>query len=111
MVTDVSEETAGHHGRFPLTGLQFWEEVAVMEVMQLLEIAKDDASLAPEVLGDVCSVQQGEIMGEDVAKGADVFSLCEQQLLQDTLQPPGRGAEPRSAQPKHTQYRFILILN
>lgn len=62
-----------------------------VEVVQLFQIAKDDAPLAPEVLGDVWSVQQGEVMGEDVAKRADIFSLCQQQLLQDTLQPPGRG--------------------
>lgn len=68
VVTDVSEETAGHHGRFPLTGLQFWQEVVAVEVVQLFQIAKDDASLAPEVLGDVGAVQQGEVMGEDVAK-------------------------------------------
>lgn len=92
MATDVSEETASHHGRFPLTGLQLREEVVAVEVAQLLQISKDDASLAPEVLGDVRSVQQGEVMGEDVAKGADVLSLCEQQLLQDALQPPGEGS-------------------
>lgn len=93
VVTDMSEETASHHGRISLTGLQLREEVVAVEVAQLLQVSKDDASLAPEVLGDVRSVQQGEVMGEDVAKGADVFSLCEQQLLQDALQPPGRGAE------------------
>lgn len=35
VATDVSEETASHHGRLPLTGLQFWEEVVAVEVMQL----------------------------------------------------------------------------
>lgn len=72
-----------------------------MEVVQLFQIAKDDAPLAPEVLGDVWSVQQGEVVGEDVAKRADIFSLCQQQLLQDTLQPPARGTEPMSADLNH----------
>lgn len=35
VVTDMSEEAAGHHGRFPLTRLQFWEEVVAVKVMQL----------------------------------------------------------------------------
>lgn len=53
-------------------------------------------------------------MGEDVAKGADILSLCEQQLLQDTLQPPARGTQPVSAELKHTQEKkklFIVIEN
>lgn len=33
--TDMSEEAAGHHGRFSLTRLQFGEEVVAVEVMQL----------------------------------------------------------------------------
>lgn len=35
VMTDMSEEAAGHHGRFPLTRLQFWEEVVAVEVVQL----------------------------------------------------------------------------
>lgn len=64
----MSEEAAGHHGRFPLAGLQLWQEVVAVEVVQLLQVAEDDTSLAPEVLGDVRSVQQGEVVGEDVGQ-------------------------------------------
>lgn len=31
----MSEETAGHHGRLPLTGLQLGQEVVAVEVVQL----------------------------------------------------------------------------
>lgn len=85
----MSEEAAGHHGGLPLAGLQLGQEVVAVEVVEFLQVAEDDASLAPEVLGDVWSVQQGEVVGQDVAQRADVLPLCEHQLLQDTLQPPG----------------------
>lgn len=64
----MSEEAARHHGRLSLAGLQLWQEVAAVEVVQFLQVAKDDASLAPKVLGDVGSVQQGEVVGEDVGQ-------------------------------------------
>lgn len=85
----MSEEAAGHHGGLSLAGLQLGQEVVAVEVVEFLQVAEDDTSLAPEVLGDVWSVQQGEVVGQDVAQRADVLPLCEHQLLQDTLQPPG----------------------
>lgn len=85
----MSEKTAGDHGGLSLARLQLWQEIVVVEIIQLLQIAKDNPSFAPEVLGDVLSVQQGEVVGQDVAQRADVLPLCEHQLLQDTLQPPG----------------------
>lgn len=85
----MSEEAAGHHGGLPLAGLQLRKEVVAVEVIEFLQVAEDDASLAPEVLGDVWSVQQVEVVGQDVAQRADVLPLREHQLLQDTLQPPG----------------------
>lgn len=66
--THMSEKAAGHHGGLPLAGLQLWQEVVTVEVVKLLQVTKDDASLAPEVLGDVWSVQQGEVVGQDVAQ-------------------------------------------
>lgn len=84
----MSEKAAGRHGRLPVTGLQLRQEVVAVEAVKLLQVAEDDASLAPEVLGDVRSVQQGEVVGQDVAQGADVLPLCGHQLLQDPLQPP-----------------------
>lgn len=64
----MSEEAAGHHGGFPVAGLQLRQEVVAVKVIQLLQVAKNDTSLAPEVLGDVWSVQQGEVVGQDVAQ-------------------------------------------
>lgn len=64
----MSEEAAGHHGRFPLAGLQLWQEVVAVEVIELLQVTEYHSSLAPEVLGDIWSVQQGEVVGEDVAQ-------------------------------------------
>lgn len=84
----MSEEAAGHHGSVALAGLQLREEVVTVEVVQLLQVAKDDAPLASQVLGDVGSVHQGEVVGEDVGQRTDVLPLGEQQLLQDSLQPP-----------------------
>ena len=81
----MSEKATGHHGRLPLAGLQLWQKVVAVEVIKLLQVPEDNASLAPEVLGDVWSVQQGEVVGQDVAQRADVLPLCEHQLLQDTL--------------------------
>lgn len=92
----MSEEAAGHHGSVPLAGLQLRQEVVAVEVVQLLQVAKDDAPLAPQVLGDVGSVQQGEVVGEDIGQRADVLPLGEQQLLQDSLQPPGQTDGKRS---------------
>lgn len=86
----MSEEAACHHGGVPLAGLQLRQEVVAVEVVQLLQVAKDDAPLAPQILGDVGSVQQGEVVGEDIGQRADVLPLSEQQLLQDSLQPPGQ---------------------
>lgn len=85
----MSEEASGHHGGVPLAGLQLRQEVVAVEVVQLLQVAKDDSPLAPQVLGYVGSVQQGEVVGEDVGQRADVLPLGEEQLLQDSLQPPG----------------------
>lgn len=76
MILYISEEAAGHHGRLPLTGLQLGQEVVAVKVVELLQVAEDDATLAPEVLGDVRSVQQGEVVGEDVAQRANVLPLC-----------------------------------
>lgn len=84
----MSEKAARHHGRIPLTGLQFRQKVVAVEVVKLLQISKDNASLSPQVLGDVWSVQQGEVVGQDVAKGANILPFCKHKLLQDTLQPP-----------------------
>lgn len=84
----MSEEAARHHGRLSMAGFQLWQEVAAVEVVQFLQVAKDDASLAPQVLGDVGSVQQGEVVGEDVGQRAHVLPLREHQLLQDSLQSP-----------------------
>jgi len=89
----MSEEAAGHHGGLPLAGLQLRQEIVAVEVVKLLQVTEDDASLAPEVLGDVGSVQQGEVVRQDVAQRADILPLCEHQLLQDTLQPPGNKTE------------------
>lgn len=84
----MSEKAAGHHAGLPLAGLQLWQKVVTVEVVKLLQVTEDDPSLAPEVLGDAWSVQQGEVVGQDVAQRAHVLPLCEQQLLQDSLQPP-----------------------
>ena len=84
----MSEKAAGHHGRLLLAGLQLWQEVVAVEAVKLLQVPEDDASLAPEVLGDVRSVQQGEVVGQDVAERSYVLPLRDHQLLQDTLQPP-----------------------
>lgn len=84
----MSEEAAGHHGGVPLAGLQLGQEVVAVEVVQLLQVAEDDTPLAPQILGDVGSVQQGEVVGEDIGQRADILPLGEQQLLQDSLQPP-----------------------
>lgn len=86
--THMSEKAASHHGRVPLAGLQLWQEVVAVEVIKLLQVAEDDASFAPQVLGDVWSVRQGEVVGQDVAQGADILPFCVHQLFQDTLQPP-----------------------
>lgn len=64
----MSEEAAGHHASLPLAGLQLWKEVMTVEVVKLLQVTEDDPSLAPEVLGDIWSVQQGEVVGQDVAQ-------------------------------------------
>lgn len=64
----MSKKAAGHHGGLPLAGLQLWQEVVAMEVVKLLQVAEDDTSLASEILGDVWSVQQGEVVGQDVAQ-------------------------------------------
>lgn len=87
--THMSEKAAGHHGSITLTGLQLWQKVVAVEVIKLLQVAEDDASLAPQVLRDVWSVQQGEVVSQDVTQGADILPFSEHQLLQDTLQPPG----------------------
>lgn len=86
----MSEEAASHHGGVVLAGLQLRQEVVAVEVVQLLQVAEDDASLASQVLGNVGPVQQGEVVGEDVRQRADVLPLSEQQLLQDSLQPPAQ---------------------
>lgn len=92
----MSEEAASHHGGVALAGLQLGQEVVAVEVVQLLQVAEDDASLASQVLGNVGSVQQGEVVGEDVGQRADVLPLGEQQLLQDSLQPPAQTNGKRS---------------
>lgn len=86
--THMSQKAAGHHGRFPLTLLQLWQKVVTVEVMQLLQVSKDDASLAPKILGNVLSVQQREVVSQDVIQWADILPLCDHQLFQHPLQPP-----------------------
>lgn len=93
----MSEEAARHHGRLSLAGFQLWQEVVAVEVVQFLQVAEDDASLAPQVLGDVGSVQQGEVVGEDVGQRAHVLPLREHQLLQDSLQSPGKRTDKVSS--------------
>lgn len=92
----MSEEAASHHGGVVLAGLQLRQEVVAVEVVELLQVAKDDASLASQVLGNVGSVQQREVVGEDVGQRADVLSLGKQHLLQDSLQPPVKTNKKRS---------------
>lgn len=97
VATYMSEKATSHHGRLPLTCLKLWQEVVTVEVIKFLQVTEDDPSLAPEVLGNVWSVQQGEVVGQDVAQWADILSLCEDQLLQDTLQPPDETGQVKSS--------------
>lgn len=104
----MSEEAAGHHGSVTLAGLQLWQEVVTVEVVQLLQVAEDDAPLPSQVLGDVSSVQQGEVVGEDVGQRADVLPLGEQKLLQDSLQPPVQTDRRRNLIPLEFQLKILV---
>ena len=86
--THVSQEASSHRQGLPLAGLELTQEVALVEIIEALEVAEDERSFAPQVLGHVRPVQQGEVVSQDVGQGAHVLSLCQQQLLHDALQLP-----------------------
>lgn len=86
--THVSQEAAADPAQLFGTGLKRWEEGEEVEIMELLQVAEDAATLAPEALGHVGPLQLGDVVRRDVAQRAHVLPLRGQQLLRDPLQLP-----------------------
>lgn len=89
-MTYVSQEAASHPERSVLTALQLTQEVVLVEVVELFQIPKDDAPLAPEVLGHVDPLHLREVILSNVTQSPHILPLCGQQLLHDPLQFPVR---------------------
>lgn len=77
----VTQKAAPHSERLRDAALQLVQEVVTVKVMQLFQVPEDAPPLSPEVLGDVCSLQLGEVVLSDITQGFDVLPLCGQQLL------------------------------
>lgn len=81
----MSEKTAADGQRAVGARLQVLQEVLAVEVPQFLHIAKNDAALSPQVLGQIQALHLGEIVLYDVAERADVLPLRGDHLVHDVL--------------------------
>lgn len=61
--------------------LQLLKEVLTVEVHQLLQVAEDDAAFSPQVLGQVRAFHLREVVINDVAQGAHIFTLCRNHFI------------------------------
>lgn len=86
--THVLEEAASDTEGLTQAQFQFRQEVVLVEVAQLLQVAKDGAALATQVLRHVAALQLGEVVLRHVAERSHVLPLRHQKLLHDTLQLP-----------------------
>lgn len=54
-----------------------------MEIPQLLQVSKDDASFPPKVLGEVDAIHLRKVVFTDVPQGSNIFSLCGDHFIDD----------------------------
>ena len=83
--THVLEETAAHAEGFAQAQLQLLQEVVLVEVTQLLQVAENGAALATQVLRHVGPLQLRKVVLHDVAERPHVLPFRQQKLLHDAL--------------------------
>lgn len=71
--------------RMAATVLQFPQEILAVEVVDLLQIPKNDASLSPQLLWQVHPLHFREIVVKDVAQRSHILLLCHHHFLHDML--------------------------
>lgn len=107
----MSEEAAAHSERLAPAALQLPEEGEAVEVVELLQVAEDAATLAPQGLGHVGPLQQRGVVSHDVRQRAHVLPLRQQQLLHDPLQSPAQTRLRYTANGLHLYSAFIQSLS
>lgn len=109
-VAYVAQEAVADAQRVVAAALQLLEEVLAVEVHQLLQVAEDDAALAPQVLRQVGALHLGEVVVDDVAQRAHVLPLRRHHLVYDVTQFTVEGekeAEQRGHSRKLSTYQSV----
>lgn len=82
----VSEEAVADPQRVVAAALELSQEVLAVEVVEFLQVPKNDAALPTQVLGEVEALHLREVTIDDVAKRPHVFPLCGYHLINDVPQ-------------------------
>lgn len=96
----VSEEAVADPQRVVAAALELSQEILAVEVIEFLQVPKDDAAFATQVLGEVETLHLGEVAIDDVAKRPDVLPLRGHHLVNDVPQLAATG----NTQPEGTQW-------
>lgn len=82
------EETAADSQRFSSARLQVLLEVLTVEFIEFLQVTEDPSALTAQILRDVRSGQQGEVMSQNIAQRSHVLHLRQHKLLRDAMKLP-----------------------
>lgn len=72
--------------RVPLTSLHLPQEVLTVELIDLLNVPKDDAALPPQGLRYIWALELRDVVLYDILQGQDIVPLCLYHLPHDVGQ-------------------------
>lgn len=82
----VSQEAVADPQWVVAAALKLSQEVLAVEVIEFLQVSKNDAALPTQVLGEVEALHLREVAVDDVAKRSHVFPLRVYHLIDDVPQ-------------------------
>lgn len=86
MTPYVPQEAVADAQRVVAAALELSQEVLTVEVIELLQVPKNDAALPPQVLGQIQALHLREVAFNDVAQRPDVLPLRGHHLIDDVPQ-------------------------
>lgn len=91
----VPQEAVADTQRVVAAALELPQKILAVEVVEFLQVPKNDAALPAQVLGEVEALHLGEVAVDDVAQRPHVLSLRGHHLVNDVPQLAARGnAQP-----------------
>lgn len=84
--TYMHEKVMRNLERVPLTSLHLPQEVLTVELIDLLNVPKDDAALPPQGLRYIWALELRDVVLYDILQGQDIVPLCLYHLPHDVGQ-------------------------